>query len=245
MLNKHVLKIWNAGRTSYAKGLQLQAVLAGRHHQSQDPAEDHDTLLIVEHTPVYTIGIRTRDYSDADIKLLKATGAEFHKTNRGGLITFHGPGQLVAYPIINLKHYRCSIKWYVHALENCIINLCKKYYGLPAAMSPYTGIWINDKKVCAIGIHGSRFITTHGLALNCNVDLTWFDNIVPCGIKDKGVTSISQETKKDVGIEAVTPQFVKTFCDTFNCAHIDYPREEQESILRNLDGDRNESVQIR
>ncbi|KAL1132419.1 hypothetical protein AAG570_010374 [Ranatra chinensis] len=174
------------------------------------------TLILVEHNPVYTIGIRKEGYTLGDEEHLKSLGADFYKTNRGGLITFHGPGQMVAYPILNLKLFKPSMHWYVSSLEDTVIHLCSMF-SLNAEKSPYTGVWVNDKKICAIGIHGSRYITTHGLALNCNIDLTWFDHIVPCGINDKGVTSLTNELGKDVNVDDVSPKFLSCFSETFSC----------------------------
>uniref|UniRef100_A0A8C1II11 lipoyl(octanoyl) transferase n=1 Tax=Cyprinus carpio TaxID=7962 RepID=A0A8C1II11_CYPCA len=110
--------------------------------------------------------------------------------SRGGLITFHGPGQLVCYPVLNLGCFRKSVRWYVCELERTVIKTCGQF-GIEASTSPDTGVWAGDNKICAIGIHCGRYITSHGLALNCNTDMSWFDNIVPCGIMGKGVTSLS------------------------------------------------------
>lgn len=171
---------------------------------------------MVEHTPVYTIGIRTKHYALKEEENLRRLGAEFYKTNRGGLITFHGPGQLVVYPIINLKRFKPSIKWYVCTLEKVVIDICQQYE-LNAETSPHTGVWVNDKKICAIGIHGSRYVTTHGFALNCSTDLEWFSHIVPCGIEGKGVTSMSQELCRTVSPCDVLPQLINCFAKGFNC----------------------------
>ncbi|KAL1509469.1 hypothetical protein ABEB36_004196 [Hypothenemus hampei] len=213
------------------RGLQLQEHLSTLHCHSKDLIKN--TLLCLEHHPVYTIGIRTKQYDLEEENRLKQTGAEFYRTNRGGLITFHGPGQLVVYPILNLKHFKPSIRWYVSQIEKTIINLCEKY-ALKAETSPDTGVWIGNNKICAIGIHGSRFITTHGLALNCNVDLSWFDNIVPCGLIGKGVTSLSKELNRNVTVEEVVPKFVESFCKIFECETIDISCEEVDSILREV-----------
>lgn len=145
------------------------------------------------------------------------TGAEFYQTNRGGLITFHGPGQLVAYPIINLKHFKPSVRWYVCCIEQTIIELCRKL-NLTANTSPHTGVWINDNKVCAIGVHCSRYVTSHGLALNCNIDLSWYKHIVPCGIQDKGVTSLTRELGKNIAITDIEPLFIDAFSEIFKCS---------------------------
>ncbi|KFM72045.1 putative lipoyltransferase 2, mitochondrial, partial [Stegodyphus mimosarum] len=158
-------------------------------------------LFLVEHNPVYTVGIRNKQYIQDEQKL-KALGADFIVTDRGGLITFHGPGQLVCYPVIYLGNFcaKKSIKWYVRQLENCVIGTCADF-GLKATLTKDVGIWIDNKKIAAIGIHASRYITTHGVAINSNVDLNWFSHIVPCGLANKGVTSLSEELRRNVTVE--------------------------------------------
>lgn len=185
----------------------------------------------MEYNPLYTVGIRNRGYTEDDISALKETGAEFYKTNRGGLITFHGPGQLVAYPILNLRNFQPSVRWYVCQIEKMIIRLCAEF-GIKGETSPDTGVWVNDKKICAIGIHGSRYVTTHGLGLNCNTELNWFDHIVPCGIEGKGVTSISKELDADVRIDDVIPVMKKAFKEEFQCEIIDFEPGDASNYLR-------------
>ncbi|XP_033214774.1 putative lipoyltransferase 2, mitochondrial [Belonocnema kinseyi] len=234
-MTSRVVKVLWVGRLSYGTGLRLQKALADQHHDQtlNSPA---NTLVLLEHNPVYTVGIRNKGYDQEDEKKLKNLGAEFYKTNRGGLITFHGPGQLVAYPIINLKDFQGGIKWYVCQIEKMIIRLCAEF-GIQGKTSPDTGVWIDDKKICAIGIHGSRYITTHGLALNCNTDLRWFDHIDPCGIQDKGVTSISKELAMDVRIDDVLPLFKNAFQDQFECSLVEFPPGEASEILRSCSKD--------
>lgn len=205
----HVLR---AGKLDYKKSIVLQKQITERIIQNE---KYKNILILTEHDPVYTIGIRTKNYSLVDEMNLKNLGADFHKTDRGGLITFHGPGQLVAYPIINLKNFKPSMKWYISQIENTIIKLCNDYYNLKAQTCSDVGIWIDDRKICAIGVHGSRYITSHGLALNCNNDLSWFDHIVPCGIEGKGVTSLTNEMHQNVSIDTVTPNFLKCFSEIF------------------------------
>lgn len=225
----NIVKVLWAGRLKYGPSLQLQKILSNLHFKQLNN-EICNTLLLVEHDPVYTIGIRSKNYTEDEEKKLRNLGAEFFKTNRGGLITFHGPGQLVAYPILNLKQFKPSIKWYVCQIEQMIIRLCAEY-GIIGATTSDTGVWVNDKKICAIGIHGTRYITTHGLALNCNTDLTWFDHIIPCGIEGKGVTSISKELNMNVSIKNVLPKFQNIFQETFQCSLIQYPPSETEELL--------------
>lgn len=226
------MKVWKIGKIDYGKGLRLQQYLSSLHDNSENTVQN--TLLCLEHFPVYTIGIRTKQYGLEQEIELKKKGAEFHRTNRGGLITFHGPGQLVVYPIINLKYFKPSIRWYVNQIENTVIDLCGKF-GLNGETSPHTGVWIGDNKICAIGIHGSRFITTHGLALNCNIDLSWFDHIVPCGIEGKGVTSLAKELNRDVAVEEVIPYFIDSFCRTLECDSVEIEDKESDYILETIE----------
>lgn len=232
-MKQRIVKILWAGRMNYKAGLNLQKSLIEQHHNNNDfsPDETRNTLILIEHEPVYTIGIRDKNYTIEDEKKLRDKGADFFKTNRGGLITFHGPGQLVAYPVLNLKQFQPSVRWYVSQIEKMIIRLCAEL-GIKGETSPNTGVWVNDKKICAIGIHGSRFITSHGLALNCNTDLTWFQHIVPCGIEGKGVTSLSNELQSEIKIGEIIPMFKNAFSDQFACKLIDYPAGRASELLR-------------
>lgn len=233
-MSNRIVKILQAGKLDYGTGLRLQKIIADLHHSSSKNKETEtcNTLVLLEHNPVYTIGIRRKDYSKEDEEKLVKLGAQFFRTNRGGLITFHGPGQLIAYPILNLKDFQSSVRWYVSEMENMIIRLCAEF-GIKGETSPDTGVWVDNNKICAIGIHGSRYITTHGLALNCNTDLKWFDHIVPCGIKGKGVTSISQELKFDVTTDDVIPILRHAFKDQFQCSLVDCTLNETSQFLRN------------
>lgn len=208
-----LVNILRAGPLDYSKGLKLQQNIAAQIKKSKD---FKNILILTSHPPVYTIGIRTNNYTIDDEARLRKLGAQFFKTNRGGLITFHGPGQLVVYPILNLKDFKPSMRWYVCHIEKTVIDLCKEF-GISANTSPDTGVWVDDKKICAIGIHGSRYITTHGLALNCNTDLKWFDHIVPCGIEGKGVTSLSYQLNRDVTIDETEVHFLRSFKKIFQC----------------------------
>lgn len=203
------------GKLNYIESLRLQTKISNQKHKL-DAAKFNNILILTEHNPVYTIGIRSKDYTIKDEEQLKALGAEFHKTNRGGLITFHGPGQLVAYPILHLKQFQPSVRWYVCHIEKTVIDMCREY-GITAKTTEDTGIWVDDRKICAIGLHASLYVTTHGLALNCNTDLKWFDHIVPCGIVGKSVTSLSRELGRDVSIEVATPTLLNSFKNNFDC----------------------------
>ncbi|XP_060527140.1 putative lipoyltransferase 2, mitochondrial [Cylas formicarius] len=224
-----IVKIWNLGKVDYAKALKIQNVVASCHGNTTSD----NVLLCLEHLPVYTVGIRNLQYSHREEVWLKEKGADFYRTNRGGLITFHGPGQLVVYPILNLKCFTPSMRWYVCQIERTVINLCKKF-NLEAETSPHTGVWIKDNKVCAIGVHGSRFVTTHGLAINCATDLSWFDHIVPCGIEGKGVTSLSKELNREVSTSEVLPLFLDSFCDIFQCNRVPISSTEVKCFLNKI-----------
>ncbi|XP_023022727.2 lipoyl(octanoyl) transferase 2 [Leptinotarsa decemlineata] len=227
---ERLVKVWKVGRISYSKGLALQNYLASLHLTKDEP---NNVLLCVEHDPVYTIGIRTKQYSDEEAIKLIQKGAEFYKTDRGGLITFHGPGQLVVYPILNLKHFNTNIRCYVSKIESTVIDMCKEF-SLKAETSPHTGVWIGNDKICAIGIRASRYISTHGLALNCSTDLSWFNHITPCGIDGKGVTSISKEVGRIVTIDDAIPKFVDSFSNIFNCRVISFSNDDTKKILEDM-----------
>lgn len=214
-MNSRLIKLLKLGRMNYDRCLKLQNHLS--ESLKTTAINDFGYLIIVEHEPVYTVGIRQRDYSSLLEANLIKLGAEFKRTNRGGLITFHGPGQLIAYPILNLKHFQLSVRRYVENLETTIINLCNNTYNLNAITTPDTGVWIGNYKICAIGVRCSRYVTTHGLALNCNTDLSWFKHIVPCGLHGKGVTSLSSIFEKDISVNEVFPYFLQHFTKSFSC----------------------------
>ena len=169
----------------------------------------------------------------------------YFRSNRGGLITFHGPGQLVVYPILDLRQFvSCnqtgkrlalfSMKCYVHTLEEIVIQTLQQNFDMHAFRSPDTGVWVdtqNEKKICAMGVHNSDLVTCHGLALNCNIDLTWFNHIVPCGIVGKGVTSLTQETNRKVTVEEVDPLILKQFEQHLNCNVKPMKYEKIENIV--------------
>ncbi|NP_001229368.1 putative lipoyltransferase 2, mitochondrial [Nasonia vitripennis] len=229
-MTSRLVKVFWAGRLSYGAGLQLQKSLVQR-HRDRHLYDTPNSVVLLEHNPVYTVGIRNKGYDEEDESRLRALNADFYRTNRGGLVTFHGPGQLVAYPVIDLKEFRTNVRCYVSQIEKTIIRLCAEF-GLKGETSPDTGVWIEDRKICAIGIHASRYVTSHGFALNCNTDLRWFDHIVPCGIEEKGVTSLSKELSANVRIEDAIPVFRRAFADEFECEVIDMKSEEISEALK-------------
>ncbi|RCV19313.1 hypothetical protein SEVIR_3G391500v4 [Setaria viridis] len=176
----------------YAEAYAWQKAIIKRRIGLLDRGEDHsDTLIALQHPPVYTLG----SVSKEEYLHFKKEDAPFevHKINRGGEVTYHGPGQLVMYPIINLKYHKEDVHWYFRSLEELIIRALKSAFSIKASrVEGLTGVWVGDQKVAALGIHGSRMIVYHGLALNVTTDLTPFQMIDPCGIKDRGVGSIKQ-----------------------------------------------------
>lgn len=190
-----------------------------------------NSLILVEHEPVYTIGIRTKDYDDNYLVKLKKQlnehnlSADFVKTNRGGLITFHGPGQLVAYPIIYLGDFSRTIKnksvrTYVNTLEATIIDTLNRV-GIPDAhtVRENPGVWLGggERKIAFIGIACKRFVTMHGISINCDCDLSWFNHIVSCGIEDKMITSVHQELQ--AANQSLKPPSNKEYLPEVNQKH--------------------------
>ncbi|HJO70650.1 MAG TPA: lipoyl(octanoyl) transferase LipB [Flavobacteriaceae bacterium] len=182
--------------------------------------ENH--LLIVEHKPIYTIG-KSGEISNLllDDQELKLKGIDFKKINRGGDITFHGLGQIVGYPILDLDNFFTDIGLYLRTLEEVIISTIG-FFGIKGfRIDGETGVWVKDelnslKKICAFGIKASRWVTMHGFALNVNTDLTYFDNIVPCGISDKGVTSLQEILNQKIAPKTVKEKLYENIARLFN-----------------------------
>ena len=211
----HVVPV--AGRVPYRAGLGWQRVLA---RARIDGELDHDLVLLLEHAPVVTLG-RSSDamHVVATPEALAAAGVDRVDIERGGDVTYHGPGQVVGYPILDLRPDRCDVHRYVRDLEDVMIRVCGDY-GIAAARMPgLTGAWVTTmrgpEKVGAIGVRISRWITSHGFAFNVTTDLEYFRLIVPCGITDGGVTSLAALTGRPISIpdveEALTRQFYAVF----------------------------------
>ena len=189
--------------------------------QSIQKGEATDTLILLEHPPVFTIGKSGKDANLLiDKNVLDKVGAETFRVDRGGDITYHGPGQLVGYPIMNLRKYKCDIKWYINRIEEVLIRTVA-HYGIEAGrIKGLTGVWVGDKKISAIGARISKWVTSHGFALNVNTDLDYFKLIVPCGIRDKGVTSMSKILGNSIDIEDVKDRVTAEFGEAFGCKMI-------------------------
>jgi lipoyl(octanoyl) transferase len=196
------------GTVGYEEAHALQKELQAK----RIAGEIGDTVLVLEHYPVLTLGRSAREaHVLASRKTLEARGVTTHEVGRGGDVTYHGPGQLVAYPIIDLKPDRRDVRKYVWSLEETMIRTCADF-GLDASrIEGLNGTWIGDRKVGAVGVRISRWVTMHGLAINANTDLSHFELIVPCGIQDKEVTSISRELGRQVGVARVMEPLARHF----------------------------------
>ena len=179
--------------------------------------EIEDTLLMVEHEPVYTLG---KNANENHLLQSRDQSVDVFNIERGGDITFHGPGQLVGYPILDLSNYKKSVSWYMRTLEQVLIDTLIEFKIIAQRNDGLTGVWVGDEKIAALGVRISRWVTMHGFALNVNPDLSFYDGIIPCGIFDHGVTSMEQllgETQnndnvKNMVIEKFNKYFIKGEC---------------------------------
>jgi lipoate-protein ligase B len=185
-MSGRVLEVVQAGRVPYAEALDWQRRLAEDRIARRLP---HDLLLLLEHPPVVTLGRNSHD-----VNVLRTDGIEVYDVERGGDVTYHGPGQLVGYPIFDLTNLKPDLHWYLRTLEQALIDALA-LLGVPAERNPgYTGVWTRGgKKIASIGIHVKQWVTWHGFALNVTTDLTSFDRIVPCGIPGVVMTSVERE----------------------------------------------------
>jgi lipoyl(octanoyl) transferase len=205
-----------AGLVPYTQAYELMHELAARRLAGDVP----DTLILLEHPPVYTAGKR---WDPAHLlwaeEAMRSAGAEFHLVDRGGSVTFHGPGQLVGYPILDLGP-EPDVIGYVRKLEDAIIAACGDAGVHDLARNAVnSGVWAGDRKVCAIGARVTRArVTLHGFALNCTTDLSWYDAIVPCGLTDQGVTTLTQLAGREVTVEEMMPLVAARLMERFGLA---------------------------
>lgn len=208
------LEIRRLMNLSYEEGVRLQRDLVEARRRGEIP----DQLLLVEHPHVITLGVRVRDdrsHIVADAVTLASRGVTVHESGRGGDVTYHGPGQLVGYPILELPEGRRDLHRYVRDIEEALIRALASF-GIEAGRVPkLTGVWVGDEKIAAIGVRVSRWITSHGFALNIDTDLDYFGLIVPCGITDKGVTSMAKVLGTAPPREAVEAAVVSAFAEVF------------------------------
>lgn len=209
------LNISLLGKVEYQEALLLQQRL----HSLRVEDKIDDTLLLLEHPPVITMGRRgTWNNILISQQMLKNMGVEVFEITRGGDVTYHGPGQIVGYIIMNLSFFEKDIKRFIWQIEEVFIKLLKDQYGINAYRDEqkYTGVWVDDKKIVAIGIAVKKWITFHGFAFNINTNLNHFNWIVPCGIRDRGVTSLKELLGHEVELEMVCKEVGEYFCKVFN-----------------------------
>jgi lipoyl(octanoyl) transferase len=210
------LDVQQPGRVPYADALALQEQLVVRRRAGDIP----DTLLLLEHPHVITLGTSAhRDHVLIDEQQGALLGIDIFETGRGGDVTYHGPGQLVGYPILDLKPDRCDLHRYVRDLEEVLIRALATFGIAAGRKDGLTGAWVGDEKIAAIGVRvSSGWITSHGFALNVSTDLQFFDSIVPCGITEYGVTSLARLTGQEPSLRDVAERVTTAFADVFGCA---------------------------
>ncbi len=208
------MQVRRLGRVPYADGLALQRALV----EDRRAGRVGDVLLLLEHPHALTLGVRGdggRAHILASSETLASCGIEVHETGRGGDITYHGPGQIVGYPIIDLRPDRCDVHRYVRDLEEVLIRTAADYGIAATRVNGLTGVWVGNDKLAAIGVRIARWITSHGFALNVATDLDYFDLIVPCGIAGRGVTSFERLLNRPVSPPEVQDRIVAHFSDVF------------------------------
>jgi lipoyl(octanoyl) transferase len=214
--NPNEVRLLSLPETSYAEVWELQHSIFSELFKGKKC----DTLILCEHPPVFTLG-RVTDPANILFtdEQLKAIGAEKFEIERGGDVTFHGPGQLVGYPLLNLSNFKEDLGWYLRSLEETIILTLDEYEIEGFRIPGRTGVWVgkknNEEKICAIGIKASRWCTMHGFAFNINTDLSYFEKIIPCGIGDKNVTSLAKFLGRKIEISEVKSRYLKAFAEVF------------------------------
>ncbi|MFH1777886.1 MAG: lipoyl(octanoyl) transferase LipB [Candidatus Omnitrophota bacterium] len=204
--------IIDLGCIDYAKCLEYQRELVKKRRRGDAP----DTLIFAVHPPVITIGRRgTRENVLASSQELECEQIAVYRVDRGGDVTYHGQGQLVIYPIIDLRGFKKDLHWYLRSLEQVVINLLERYNIFARRKPGFTGVWIEDKKIAFIGIAAVEWITYHGLSINVSVNLKHFANIRPCGIMDCEVTNLSDLVSREINIDEIKINFYNSFFQIF------------------------------
>jgi lipoyl(octanoyl) transferase len=217
---RRVIDVRRLGLVPYPEALDLQRSLVDERRAGRI----HDTLLLLQHPPVLTLGVRGdggRAHILASGEALSARGISVHETGRGGDVTYHGPGQIVGYPIVDLKPDRCDVHRYVRDLEEVLIRTARDYGIAAERVSGLTGVWVGAEKLAAIGVRIARWITSHGFAFNVSTDLDDFQLIVPCGIADRGVTSLERLLGRTVELADVEDRIAGHFCKVFSAHELD------------------------
>ena len=211
-MEKRKLTYCDLGLIDYQEAWDLQKEIFDLRYKN----EISDVLLLLEHPHTYTLGkVADKNHLISSSEYLKENNISVYEIDRGGDITYHGPGQIVGYPIISLTDWEKDTHKYLRALEEVIIKTCS-FFGLDCSRnSKHTGVWLGNKKIAAIGIKVSRWITMHGFALNVNTDLTLFQGIIPCGITDKEVTSLQKELGKKIDLSEVKELLIDNFMEVF------------------------------
>ncbi len=217
-MNKLTLNVMDLGRRAYQETWNLQQEIHAKRVKSAIP----DTLILVEHPHVYTLG-KNADQQNliATQEYLKKRGIDVIQVDRGGDITYHGPGQLVGYPIFNLKSHMISVRRYVATVEEVLINLLKEYHIQGRRLQGLTGVWVDNEKVAALGMRVSKWVTMHGFALNVFTDLSLFGGIIPCGITTKGITRLA-DLDPTVQWEEVKSKVVAQFKSLFGFVNVQF-----------------------
>jgi lipoyl(octanoyl) transferase len=207
------IQVIRPGTVPYAEARELQRRLQERRQRE----EIGDVLVLLEHPPVYTRGRRSQPGElPMGVEWYEAQGIEVHDTDRGGLVTYHGPGQLVAYPIVQLRGYGDDVHEYVRGLERTMIGALAKAGVQAGTIEGLTGVWVGTRKIGSIGLHVSRGVTTHGLAINVNNDLQPFEWVVPCGLEGVSMTSLTRELGAEQDLGAFAATLVDTYAEVFD-----------------------------
>ena len=239
--------VCHLGRVPYERARGLQGAVQERliaAKRAEPPQTVPHVLLLLEHPPVYTLG-KSGDAENLLVseKRLEALGATFHRIGRGGDVTFHGPGQLVGYPLFDLDRFFTDLGRYLRTLEEVILRTCADYGVTGTRVDGRTGVWVGpderglERKICAMGVRCSRWVTMHGFALNVTTDLTYFDHIVPCGIDDRGVTSLVEETGAPVSVDDVRGPVTDHVADLFGAKVTECRGVDARAFLRELTGE--------
>ena len=204
------------GLTDYGEALVLQRRLAQARAGGQ---LTDDLLILLEHPRVITLGRGARTANvRTPTELLASLGVQLYEVERGGDVTYHGPGQLVGYPIIDLGRHKKDLHWYLRRLEEVLVEALKSFRITSGRVPGYTGVWVEDRKIASIGVHVSRWVTSHGFALNVSTDLADFDLIIPCGIEAVKMTSVQRETGRTQSIVEVAEAVARSFAEVFDLA---------------------------
>ena len=207
----NIIDILDLGVSPFKEVWDLQKELVKKRQNGQI----NDTLILVEHEPVYTLG---KNADENHILQHTPRNVKTYKIERGGDVTFHGPGQLVGYPILDLHNYKKSISWYMRGLEQLIIYTLAEFMVTAERKEGLTGVWVGDEKIAALGVRVTRWITMHGFALNVTPDLTYYSGIIPCGIFEYGVTSMARLLTDEVTVDSVKQVLIEKFMNQFRTA---------------------------